>query len=342
MKENEVIYDIKSLPDCKNIGEDVKYVTIDIKNINYDVISYLINNKKEILFTERIDNKRGYVYVDYDTFIKGQIIIDNIINEIPKNLNKLETARYLYIKLGKIVGNELINKYDYYLFNNINSIGNIWHSLVNGKISNITLAKTYLYLCSLFDINCEIIKSNNGEVVNKIYINDNNYIVNLNKDLWLIQAGFATKYFASYNNEIDIDKKIGYVNQNYNDIYIDRIISSIDFMDENMLGDILIKTQGLLNVDSIKPVELAKIYNYIFNKYCPDYNITINNLFINNEEYEHFILISFQDKRYSYNYQKKSFAIIDNDILKRNLDNKKIELSIDEFIPNLRTKTIAL
>lgn len=340
MKENSYIYDIVDLSDCQKIDNSVKYVTIDIKNVNMEVVSYLVNHGKNLLYADRIDDRRGYVYVDYATFVKGQKIVDIIINEMSNNYSEIELARYLYIRLGQIVGYDIDNNRNSYLFNN-NCINNIWNCLVSGKISNYTLVKLYMYLCSIVGIDCDII--NNGDVlVNRLYINNSSYIVNLYKDLWLIQAEFVTKYFASFNNDVDIDKKIGYIKREYNDMYIDRVLSSIDFMDEDMVGDILIKTQKILDVSLIKPVELGIIYRYIFDKYCSNYNIVINNLFINNEKHEHFIMISYGDKHYSYNYGKKSFMLVDRNIIVDNLNSNKISLFENEIIPNLGRKTITL
>lgn len=346
MKETNVMYDIVTLEDCKNLNKDVKYVSIDIKNVNVDVISYLKNNGNNLFFSDRIGDKHGYVYVDYATFIKGESVIDNIVNNIPNDLSELEIARYLYVCLGKTVGYDIniaFDKNEFFSLNNINNTNNLWNCLSIGKTSNYVLAKIYLYLCSLFDINCEVIYNSDDAIIsNKLNINDNIFVVSLGKDLALIQAGFPTKNFSSYNNEIDIDKRVGYIKKDYNDKLIDRALSSINYMDENMVDDILKKTQKILDLNKIKPVELGIIYNYIFNKYCPNYDIIISNLYINDKEHEHFILISYGNKYYSYNYNIKSFIQIDKDILVKNLDNNKVCLYNDEFIPNISKKTVTL
>lgn len=344
--KDRVIYDIDSLSDCKSLDKSIKYVTVDIKNVDIDVISYLVNNGNNYLYTDRINDKQGYVFVDYATFVKGQSVIDSIVNNIPSGLSKLEIARYLYINLGKSVGydiNVILEKNEYFSLENIRNINNIWNCLANGRITGMTLAKIYLYLCSMFNIECDIITNNRDDFYsNKIIIDDNTYVVNLGRDIALIQAGFPTKYFASFNHEIDIDKKIGYIKREYNDVLIDKILSSIDYLDENMVYNILIKTQKVLNVSSIKPVELSIIYNYIFNKYCPNYDIAINNLYINDKKHDHFILITYNDKHYSYNYALKKFLIIDNNNLVSNLDDNKIGLYNDEIIPNVNRGSVVL
>lgn len=337
---SSVIQDLENLSDCKNLDNNTKYVTIDITNVNTDVISHLQNKGKNLLITDRINEKRGFVFVDYNTFLIAQNIIDEILNNMPKSLSKLEIARYLYISLGKIVGfdiNILDDKNDFFSLNNINTVNNIWNALATSRVSNISLAKAYMYLCSYFNIKCEIVSStDNGYLSNKIKIDDNYYIVNLSRDIAYIQAGFPTTSFASFNNDIEMDKKIGYIKKEYNDKLIDKALTSIDYMQENAILEILVKTQKILKINDIKPVELGFIYNYIFNKYCPNYGVSINNLYYNNNSSrKHFIMISYNDKHYSYNYRQQSFLIVDEPNLINNLENNKIGLYMDEFIPNL-------
>lgn len=341
MEDSKVMYDVVSLSDCKKLDKNVKYVTVDIKNINVDVISYLVNNGENLYFTDRIDSECGYVYVDYATFVKGQSVVDEIVNSVNKNFNNLEIARYLYISLGKVVGydiNVTLDKNEFFSLNSIKSVNNIWASLSCGKTSSKVLAKCYLYLCSIFGIVCDIIVSKDGRFVNRLIIDDNSFVVDLSMDIYLIQGGFETK---SFSNIIDVDKKIKYIKKDYNNIVIDKVLSSIDYMEENMVYDILLKTQRILRVNDIKSVELGLIYRNLFDKYCPNYDVGINNLYINNEEKSHFILISYGDKHYTYNYDLKCFVFIDNNNLIRNLNNNNICLYMNEVIPNLgRMNTI--
>lgn len=330
MKQSKVIYDVNDLSSCKDMDKSVKYVTLDIKSVNSDVVSYFVNNENDYFYSDRIDNKRGYVYVDYATFVKGQEIINNIINGANKRFSKFELARYLYVSLGKTVGMDKVK------FFSLNGVGNVWGSLASGRVNNIVLCKIYMYLCSYFDITCDIITNNEtGSYVNWLNIDGNSFVVDLYSDLYLIQAGFDTKGFGSYNEDMDLDKKIGY---KHNDKIIDRIMSSIDIMDENMVMDILIKSEKIFDIDNIKSFELGEIYKYLFNRYCPNYDVVVNNLFINNKDHEHFILISYGDKHYCYNYDKSHFAIIDNDNLINNLEAFKIGIYDGEVIPNVSKK----
>ena len=321
------------------LDSNTKYVTVDIANVDNDILSYLKENGKKCFFTDRINDKRGFVYVDYDTFLKAQLIVDNIINSMPDNLNKLETARYLYISLGKIVGYDInINedKNEFLNFNNISLVNNIWNSLVVGKVSNISLSKLYLYLCSLCKIECEIIKTTDDYLANKLVIDGNTIIVNLAKDLFYIQSNFSTTAFSSYNSDKTIDKKIGYIKDTYNDFIIDSVLSNLNYFDDNIIEIILFKTQDILDVSKIKPYELGLIYKYIFSKYCVNFDVFVSNLFVNGKDKQHFILISYANKHYSYNYKKKTFTFVSEENLLDSVSNKEIGAYDDEQIPIFR------
>lgn len=335
MKENKVICDVST---DEKITEDTRYVTIDIANVDNLVLSYLKANGKKCLFTDRIKEKRGFVYVDYTTFFKAQLIVDDIINNIPNGLNQLEITRYLYISLGKIVGYDINTdeeKNGFLNFNNISLVNNIWNALAIGKVSNISLAKLYLYLCSLCNIKCEIIKTTDNYLANKVTIGTNTMILNLSKDLFNIQSGFPTVAFSSYNNDISLDKKIGYIKDEYNDFFINKALSDLDYFDENIIEMILFRTQEILDVSKIKSFELGLIYKYIFSKYCANFDIVINNLYVNGRDRQHFILISFSNKHYSYNYKKHTFTIVTEENLVSSLMNKEIGLYEKEEIPML-------
>ena len=119
-------------------------------------------------------------------------------------------------------------------------------------------------------------------------------------------------------------------------LVIDKSLKNIDYTKENCIRDILNKTQNILDIDNIKPVELSIIYEYLFNKYCPNYNVKINNLYLNNQEKNHFIMISYNNDHYSYNYKEKSFIKVNDNDLIDNLTKGKIGLYLNEFIPNIK------
>ena len=81
---------------------------------------------------------------------------------------------------------------------------------------------------------------------------------------------------------------------------------------------------------------MITIPKIIFNKYCPNYEITINNLYINNSYHkEHFILITNHKKYYSYNYSRNSFVEIPKEELTKNIESKRIGMYLNEKIPFL-------
>ena len=140
---------------------------------------------------------------------------------------------------------------------------------------------------------------------------------------------------------IVIDKKIGY----YNDIEnkIDKMVKKI-MADDDFVFNLLLNTQDIIKVKDIKPIELSVIYDIIFSKYCPNFDIKINNLYLNDiyNQKEHFILISYNNRHYSFNYKKNSFIEVDNHDLITNFDNNKIGLYLDEHLslPNYQVKEI--
>ncbi len=110
----------------------------------------------------------------------------------------------------------------------------------------------------------------------------------------------------------------------------------IDYINEDCVEEILSKTQNIIDIDNIKPVELSIIYEDIFNKYCPNYNIKINNLYLHDDSKYHFIMISYNNEHYSYNYKKKSFVKVNDLDLIDNITSGKIGLYLNEIIPNIK------
>lgn len=334
--------DIKRL----NELEFVKYINLDITNPNLEVIYYLIDNGQNYSYSDMIDGKNGYIYVTYEVFKEAELSILDIINNIPTNLDELEIARYLYISLGKTLGydiNILPDKNETFNLNTINTINNIWGCINNSKGTNVSFTKIYLYLCKIMNIDCKLITvSKMGYLKNMLTINGTNIITDITQDIPFIQANFKTKYFLGYNDNLELDKKINYIKDHYNEDKIEQVLKNIDYSKENILKEILIKTQNIINVNEIKPIELGIIYDIIFEKYCPNYNISINNLFINDiyNSKEHFILISCDNKYYSYNYTRSSFVEISYDEIIKNIENKKIGVYLNEKIPTISKEKV--
>ena len=223
MKKQSILnLNISSINDITKIEESCKYIDLDLTNYSSEVINYFLKNGSNYMYSEIINNKKGYVYVDYEIFARGEHIIDLIYQNMPQNLNELAKAKYLYISLGSLVGYDIntdIEKNDDYSYSFQSTTDSIWGTLSKGKCSNISIVKIYYYLCKISNINCEIIKSKN-DYYNKIIINNTTLIIDLYKDIPYIQSKFKTKYFSNYNDDIELDKTIGYIKNNYCEVLI--------------------------------------------------------------------------------------------------------------------------
>ena len=202
-------------------NKDVKYVNLDISKPNMEVIYYLLEHGKNYSYSDMLDGKNGYIYVSFDIFKESELLILDIIGGIPDNLNKIEIARYLYITLGKIVGydiNVLPDKNETFNLKNINTINNLWGCLYNYKGTNVSLTKTYAYLCHIMKIECELIATSNiGYLKNSLTIDNKTIMTDITQDIPFIQATFKTKYFLGYNDNLTLDKKIKYIKDDYSE-----------------------------------------------------------------------------------------------------------------------------
>lgn len=341
MKDSKQLrMNITSMDDIKKLenNKDIKYLNIDIMNPDLEVIYYLIDHGKNYSYSDLIEDKKGYIYVSHEIFKQSMLFILDIINHIPTTLSEIEIARYLYITIGKNIGydiNILPDKNETFSFKNINIINNLWGSINITKGTNISFCKLYLYLCRIMNIDCQIIRVGQlGYQKNLLKIDNTNITVDLTQDIPLIQAGFKTNNFTGYNDNIEIDKKISYIKNTYNELLLEESLKHLDYTKNDIFQTILIKTQEIINAKTIKPIELGIIYDIIFSKYYPNHNISINNLYIKNlSNKEHFILITHNKKYYSYNYSRNSFVEIPKTELVKNIESKKIGTYINEKIP---------
>lgn len=331
---------ISNIKDLSKITQETKYINIDLTNIDYNTIKYFIENGKNYLYTSAVSGTSGYVYVNHEEFVNAENIIDTIYKNMPKNLTELEIARYLYTAIAKYTSfdinideskNEICNMLL------VNTSNNLWGSLSNGKINKISSAKLYYYLCRRLDIETTIMYSEDtNDIFNELYIDNQVITTNLFKDLPYLEANMQTKYFIPYNDDLEMDKKIHYIKNKYNDYYLDKELKHIDYMQEDCIYNILNKIENILPVSYIKPTSLNIIINDIFHKYCPNYDIKINNLFLKNKERKHFIMITYREDHYSYNYKFKGFVKINNNEIIKNLEVGKIGIYLNEYIPNIK------
>ena len=256
MNRENIVLTVKDKQDINMLkNNNIKYLNIDIVNVDSEIIDYLKENGGKYLYAESINNRGGYIYVDYNTFFLGEKIINSIISNIPKNLKEIEKAKYLYITLGKFVGydiNTMPEKNETFNFGEVNTINNIWGAICNLKATNQSYCKIYMYLCSLIGIKCDIVSVNNkGFLCNKLTIDNNCLIVDLTGDVPFIQAGFKTRFFSNYNDEIELDKKIGYIKDNYSEIKIDKILKRLNTDNDGFVLDFLVNTQKLISADKM-------------------------------------------------------------------------------------------
>ena len=340
MNKGDIIITIDSIKDIEKINKNTKYINIAIDSVDMDVIDYFLLNGQDYLYSDRVNDNNGFIYIDYNTFKDSEKVIDNIIDNMPNNLSDIEKIRYIYISLGKILCLDINineNKNEVISFNNISTINNIWGSISRLKTTDLSISKLFMYLCHRVGIKSEIVNTNVNNIGNKVYINDNDFIiVQLYNDLSYIQGGFVTKFFDKYNNDKSIDKRIGYINDEYTDFYINRVLSNIDSLDSDVIGVILSLTEKILNIDNIGTLELSSIYKNIFKEYLPNYDIRINNFYIVDEmNKKHFIVINYGDLYYSYNYSSHKFIKVRYEDIYKNIESNLIGLYCDEdFIRN--------
>ncbi len=337
--KSSIMLSISNLSDIDKIDKNTKYINIDITNPNYDVITYFINNGSNYLYSDMTNGINGYNYVTHEQFVKAENLIEMIYANMPINLNDIEISKYIYISLGRCLSSSInadIQKNEVYNLSLITNINNLWGSLACGITNNLSCSKIYYYMLRRLDITCDIVKNEENMLsLTKLKINNQILINNLYRDLPYISSNMQTRYFSTYNDDLDLDKKIKYIKNKYNDYSIDKSLKNIDYTKEDCVWKILSKTQKILNVDNINPTELSIIYKYIFEKYCPNYDIKINNLFLNAHDKKHFIMISYNESHYSYNYKKKTFVKVNEEDILNNLQIGKIGIYQQENIPNI-------
>ena len=338
---------IKDMNDIKELKEKdtIKYINLNLNEPNLEVIYYLLENGEKYLYSEKTEDKSGYIYVSYDIFKQAELFILEVINNISIYLNELEISRYLYITIGKNISydiNILPDKNDTFNLKNNSIVNNIWGSIYYGKGTNISLTKLYLYLCKLVNVNCKLITtSKNGYQKNMLTIQNRNITVDITQDIPYIQGCFKTKNFIGYNDNKEIDKKIGYIKDNYTNDLIEKNLKNIDSNEEE-LEKILNNLSNTINISALRPIELTIILEEVFTKYYPNYDIKMHNLYRNNyPNKEHFILISYKNILYSFNYNKNMFIQIEEKQIIDNMKEEKIGIYLNEKLPFITKTAIA-
>ncbi len=336
MNKDNIIVSIKSIKDIEKITADTKYINIAIDNVDEEVINYFYLYGQEFYYSDMIKDRRGYTYIDYDNFKASEDKIQSILKEVTSLEDNLEKTRYLYIALGKIISldiNLMEDKNDSISFGETSIINNIWGAMKDGKVTDNSCAKLFMYLCSRVKIKSEFVSTNiSGHIANRVYLDDSTFlIVDLFNDIHNIKANFMTEHFDNYNDNISVDKKIGYIRDNYANCYLEAILKKFGEVKGDILYKILSTTEKVIELNKFIPIEIGSIFKEIFRKYYSNYDIKVNNLYINNEnDKNHFVIISYKDEVYSFNYCKKRFVLIDMQDLRNNIKNNIIGIYDNE------------
>ena len=347
MNGTDIIVNIKGMKDIDKINENTKYINIDVQEVGSDVIDYFLLNGMNYSYGDIISDRCGFIYASYDMFKIGESLIDSVIDSMPSNLSKLEMVRNIYVNLGKLLCmdiNTMEDKNEMISFSKISTINNIWGALSSRRVNDVVISKIFMYVCARMGIKCELVSGSiKGGACCKVWTYDSFIVVDLFSDMYNIHGGFMTKYFDKYNDNKDMDRKINYIKDEYMDYYVDNVLKDMDYTKEDVLYEILSLTNKVINVGSIGPYELFKIYRDIFDKYVPNYDIGISNLFIDNglDVKEHFIVFSYNDKYYSYNYNKGCFMEIEASVLSENIKSNRIGIYDDEDF-DIRERSVIL
>ena len=341
-----LVCNISSVKDLQKLDNFTKYINIDVIHSGNDVFTYLIDNGQKYLYSELVDDIKGFFYVDYDTFIKGEVQVKNIIEGIDDNFSDLEKLRYIYITLGKYLMydiNSITQKNDHYQFNEVGNITNMWSALAGAKVNSLSTAKILRYLCHLLNISCKILFSNKM-FYNEITIGDQNLKINLFLDIPYIQFGFPTIHFSMYNDDLQLDKKIGYISKKYNSVLLDKSLKKLMQSGEFAIENILSVINKVIDVHAVGTMELKQMLTMIFYKYYSDMDITFAILYVNgkNNSRSPFVLISVNDKYYCYNYTLKNFIAMEKKELMLGLNNGEIGIYIGETIPHINLSKLAI
>lgn len=330
MNSGDIIVNVKSIDDIDRITTNSRYINISIDNYSRDVIDYFLNNGSEYSYSDIVGDRNGFIYANYDMFKYSENVLNNIISNIPSNLNTLEKIRYIYISLGKILCvdiNNIKDKNDNISLSSISTVNNIWGAIYKHKVGDVVVSKIFMYMCSKLGIKCELISSSiKGNIANKIYFDNKFIIVDLYNDICNIQGGFVTKYFDKYNDDKEMDKKINYIKDEYMDYYLDNIFKKFDYDKEDILYEVLSITGSIMDISNIGSYELYQIYKKIFDKYFSSYDIKSYNMYINNylDVKDHFTIYCYGDKYYSFNYSKGCFIYVDMDVISNNIDTRRV------------------
>ncbi len=231
-----------------------------------------------------------------------KIDIDEIL-EYTKNkgFNKLETARYIYIKLGEIFTYDvntvylMSDKYEEESYNNEIYLKDINNKELDKKMEitckqTADILKECLEKAKIDSENIGFVPSELKHVTTILKIDNKKYALSLSKDLANIQKGFKTQFFAAESEVKEaegekfdvisekemkkIDKRIGYCK---NDLYMNDVIEMLkrEITDDETFKEYLYSKSEEFKGKEIKKDFLLKykldfIFGHIKNNMDPD------------------------------------------------------------------------
>ena len=224
-------------------------------------------------------------------------LIEQLKQNMPKGLTKLEMARYIYIELGKqrgfdtrfFYGNRKTRNRIYRMAEKAKDNPKMFHN----RKTLICVSLSYLYQSILkeFGINCDVVLDegyDDGHLTPIINLgNDDGTNKRIRADLQLdlehIQTGMKTKEFGtqshSYSCDLvddkeleEIDKKIGYVQDDYRDKDIEEISKEIEGMNAEETLKYILQDERIYSKTNLQgPIEIRKYYGSILNRLAKKY-----------------------------------------------------------------------
>lgn len=290
-------------------------------------------------------------------------MVQKLKSEMPKGLNEIEVAKYIYIELGKIksydekyfFGNSKTKSKIYRLARN--TPNRINETMKKKKIVCVSLSYLYRELLKRFNIKSYInypdIEGDHVNVV--ICLNDGNNIkADLQLDLPMIQTRMKTRYFGtkergeeiesfseiSDEENIEIDKKINYINdeKDYTDEEIKALKQNCQGKSPTEISKIIINNQAVNNLPTdMGYVERSKYYIGLFRLCMPRKNFDIVHCYRydKNEDEEqdkkYKMILSVYDRRntlatYTFSEKVNGFIPIEPSILKQIAFNENPKL----------------
>ena len=227
-------------------------------------------------------------------------LVEKIKEDIPKDLNEIELAKYIYIELAKIKSFDI--KYFYGNNETKQKICKLAEQEKNNtdKIASkreivcITISHLYQDILSEFGIKSIIEQSEEEESRYKhrynliILKNGEKITADIQRDLSNIQTKSKTAFFGiepdimlkdtliiDDEQMLGIDKKIGYVESenNYRDTYIKKIQEDVKNMGVSEAVEYVLNNENIYNVQQdMGYLELKAYYRRIFDLVLTKYN----------------------------------------------------------------------